>query len=481
MRKTEIAIAKPFEGAPRINLASVYGASPEKPFLLRIPATGQRPMRFCAAGLPEGLELKENIITGRVKHAGDYPVTLTAENALGVCEKRLTLEIRENHVLLTPLMGFTSWNAFESTVSQEMMTRTAQRMVDLGVSEYGYAYVNTDSGWQKEYGGEFDAIMPNEKFPDMKKMCDDIHTLGLKCGIYATPMLTAWGCPREFASIPGCTQGAADDRFARTNGGIGVIRKEKNNARQWAAWGFDYLKYDWAPTDPVNAELMRQELVATERDFGFCVTVMAMEPYAHYYAKHCNSYRANPDAHGQWPNLLAIYASHEKFGANVCKGHFFDLDMLDVGDGQYPEHENDASRFALTQDEQIVSFTMRAFFQSPLQISSSMEHISEFELSLYGNEEIIALNQDAAFDPARRLTAQEEAIGIEGVHIYERTLEDGAKAIAVFNMGETQACFDVTSEARAPWRDVWAKKDLGKRSAMTLDMAPHTVRVLRVG
>ena len=155
--------------------------------------------------------------------------------------------------------------------------------------------------------------------------------------------------------------------------------------------------------------------------------------------------------------------------------------MLDVGDGQYPEHENDTSRFMLTQDEQIVSFTMRAFFQSPLQISSSMENISEFELSLYGNEEIIALNQDAAFDPARRLTAQEEAIGIEGVHIYERTLEDGAKAIAVFNMGEAQACFDVTSDACALWRDVWAKKDLGKRSAMTLDMAPHTVRVLRIG
>ena len=160
MRYTEIAISKPFEGKPKINMAGLFGASPNKPVILRIPVTGERPVTYSAKNLPEGLTLNDNIITGMAKKEGEYKVLLTATNSLGSDFKEVTFEIKENNVLLTPLMGFTSWNAFGPDVSQQKQEMIAKKIVSSGISEYGYSYVNTDSGWQKDYGGEFDAIMP---------------------------------------------------------------------------------------------------------------------------------------------------------------------------------------------------------------------------------------------------------------------------------------------------------------------------------
>ena len=159
MSYTKIARATPFEGAPKINCASLFGASPKKSIIFRIPVTGKRPMKYSVRNLPSTLTLKENIITGTVENEGEYKITIVCENELGKIEKEITLEIKEGGVLLTPLLGFTSWNAFSHHVKQEDIERVAQRFVDLGLCEYGYSYINTDSGWQGEYGGEFDAVM----------------------------------------------------------------------------------------------------------------------------------------------------------------------------------------------------------------------------------------------------------------------------------------------------------------------------------
>ena len=147
MRYTQIASVKPFEGAPKINLPSVFGASPKKPFLMRIGASGERPIKFSAENLPEGLKLRENVIEGAVLKSGKYKIKLTAENALGKDEKYVSLEIGRGKLLLTPLMGFTSWNAFAfEGLTQEKMEYTAKRLEETGLVEYGYNYVNIDSG-----------------------------------------------------------------------------------------------------------------------------------------------------------------------------------------------------------------------------------------------------------------------------------------------------------------------------------------------
>ena len=472
MRKTKIAAAEPFVGAPKINLPSVFGASPKKPIILRIATTGERPITFIAKDLPDGLRLEGNIISGSVSEAGNYDITITAKNIHGEYTKKITLEIEADNVLVTPLLGFTSWNAFGSFVSQEGLLSVAHRMVDLGVTEYGYSYVNLDSGWQHKYGGEFDAIMPNFKFPDMKAMTDEIHSLGLKCGIYSTPMLKAWGSPIMYPSIPGCTVGAPDKRFTDMNDGIGVIRKEANNVKQWEAWGFDYLKYDWDPTDTVNAELMREELVKSSRDFGFCVTVRAMLEYHDYWSKYTSSYRSNGDSLGYWSNLIDIYKTRFKFAQYFTKGHYFDLDMLDIGTCNY-----DRVRRDFTEDEQIVAYTMRAFLNSPIQISSTLEDAAGFELSLYCNDEIIAINQDSAFS-APTLVLQKD--GTDGtLDIYEKRLEDGSYAYAYFNLTEDEIGMTSIFDGNSEVRDVWAKEDIARAEDLALTLFPHTVRVIK--
>lgn len=480
MRHTEIAIAKPFEGAPKINLPGVFGASPKKPLLLKIPVTGERPVSYTAKNLPEGLILENGIITGSVGEEGSYTALLTAENALGKAEKELTIEIKKDTVLLTPLMGFTSWNAFGYDVSQEKMENTAKRLTELGISEYGYNYINIDSGWQGEYGGEFDAIMPNEKFPDMKGFCDRMHSMGYKCGIYSTPMLNAYGCSMDHVPLPpGCTCGEPDDLFSDERGGIGLIRKEKNNALQWAAWSFDYLKYDWYPSDPYNAELMRRELIATDRDFGFCVTIKARAEYHKYWEKYCNSYRCNPDSHGTWSNLLAIYRTYFDYIDYINKGHYFDLDMLDTGYSDLFEgqHLYDNPDFGYTEDEQLVLYSMRAFLSSPIQISCHLEKVSEFELSMYCNEEIIAINQDSAFSAARPYMLLED--GKKIIHIFKKKLEGDDTAIAVFNLGETSELVNVYLDEVSAVRDLWAKKDMDHQDKISVYTHPHTVRIFK--
>ena len=481
MRYCEIARATPFEGVPKINNPRLIGASPKKPILIKIAATGKRPMKYAACHLPSGLSLCGNIISGEVADEGNYAVTLIAENELGKSEKEITLEIKNDTVLLTPLMGFTSWNAFGFEVTAEALLNTAKRMDELGLSEYGYSYINIDSGWQGEYGGKYDAIMPNEKFPDMKEFCRILHSRGFKCGIYSTPMLHAFGCSIDRIPLPpGCTVGEPDVRFADERGGIGLIRKEKNNALQWAEWGFDYLKYDWRPSDPYNAELMRQELVATDRDFGFCVTVKARAEYHTYWEKYCNSYRCNVDSVGTWKNLIEIYRTYFDFIDYVNKGHYFDLDMLDLGKCDLFDKLgfSDAEDFGFTEDEQLVAYSVRAFLNSPIQISAHLDELSDFELSMYCNEEIIAINQDSAFSTAIPVFIFEN--GDRMLHIFKKELEGGDTAYAFFNFGENEEVGKVYFDGVCSVRDVWAKKDLKPAKSASFIMPKHTVKIIRV-
>ena len=387
-----------------------------------------------------------------------------------MAEKTINLEIFDQNVLVTPLLGFTSWNAFAQHVTQDDIEGIAEKFISLGIAEYGYNYVNTDSGWQGEYGGEFDAIMPNKKFPDMKKMTDKIHALGLKCGIYSTPMLNAWGCPDDMVSIPGCTQGEPDYRFPDTNGGIGVIHKEKNNAKQWEKWGFDYLKYDWGPvTDPVNADLMRNELIKLNRDFGFCVTVCASLGFVNYFSKYCSSYRNNADTMANFENLKKVYESYFGYEEHMKKGHFFDLDMLDFGTCRLHTMWN-----CLTNDEKIIQLSIRAFLSSPIQISSTLERADDFELSVYCNEEILKISQDCAFKIPVYLKKINE--GKRYLHILEKELEDGQYAYMLLNLGEENEEISIDSSLKI--FDVWAKRELGANEN-SFSLYPHTVRILK--
>lgn len=465
-----IAKRRPFDGVPVLHTPTLFGATTGQAFLYRIPVTGGRPIRVTAEGLPAGLAFDGNILRGCVPADCTVTVTLRAENSLGTDEKQMRLVIAPDTVQLTPLLGFTTWNACGPYITQETVLGIADRLLDTGLADYGYGYVNVDSGWQDHYGGPYNAILPNAHFPDMKAMCDGLHARGFRAGIYSTPMLRAWGCPPEVEMLPGCTVGEPDERFPEAaNGGIGKERREAENVRQWCAWGFDYLKYDWAPTDGINAHYMKEELRKSGRTFTYCTTVFSNIRDAEIFRRDVSSWRDNKDSSPNWANIAERMETLERWRDHVCAGHFYDLDMLSVG-----RCREDPEDRGLTEEEKVFAYTMRAFFCSPIQISSPPETLTDFELDLFSNDEIIAVDQDARIDYPHRLPGFPD-----GVRVYERSMENGDTAYAVFHMEDCEKDLRLPLPGRCRIRDLWRKEDLPDADAVVFRAEPHAAYVFR--
>lgn len=268
----EIAALKPFDqGSPKINGPRIFGASPKRDFLYYIPVRGERPLAYSYVGtLPPGLSLNVNngTIVGQAEAEGEWPVTLQAENARGKDEREFKIVIRENTLCLTPLMGWTSWNAHATVVTDAHIRRAAELLRKTGLADRGYAYVNIDSGWQGTRPNAAGSIIPNQYFPDMYGLTAYLHRHGFKAGIYSTPMVHAWGSSDERLALPGSTGYPLNpEAFHPYYGGCGQRHFEEIDARQWAAWKFDYLKYDWPLCDGYHTKYMSDALRATGRDF----------------------------------------------------------------------------------------------------------------------------------------------------------------------------------------------------------------------
>ena len=179
---------------PRIHGPKVFGVRPDSPFLYTIPATGRRPMQFAADGLPAGLTLDSATgqIKGSLRHSGNWRVVFRARNSLGQVVRPFTI-IADTEIGLTPAMGWNSFNTYDVKVTQKQVLAAAHAMIESGLAQHGWSYINTDDGWQGVRGGKFNAIQPNEGFPDIAGMVEEIHGLGLKAGIYSTPWVTSYG------------------------------------------------------------------------------------------------------------------------------------------------------------------------------------------------------------------------------------------------------------------------------------------------
>ena len=245
----EILTPKP-PPTPRINGPSVFGVHPGSPFVYRIPATGQRPMEF-SANLPDGLNVNAATgnITGKMSSEGKYKVTLRAKNSLGESAKNFLIVVGDT-VSLTPAMGWNSWNCWGARVTAEKVLQSARGMAESGLIEHGWTYINIDDAWQaSRRGGPFNAIQGNSNFPDMKGLCEQIHGLGLKAGIYSTPWTTSYAnhIGGSSENPDGAWERPTGEKRGRVNKkilpwAIGRYSFATNDARQWAAWGIDYLK-----------------------------------------------------------------------------------------------------------------------------------------------------------------------------------------------------------------------------------------------
>lgn len=479
-------LTPPAPKTPRINGPSVYGVRPGSPFQYLIPATGERPMSYGVDGLPDGLMIDAHtgIIRGALPEPGEYVVTLRAKNALGAAEKQLRIRCGDT-IALTPPMGWNSWNCWGSSVSAEKVLRSAKALVDSGLAQHGWTYINIDDGWQGARSGPNQALVGNEKFLDMKGLCDQVHALGLKIGIYSTPWISS------YANFAG---GSSDDpkgawsrsldhekskRFGRTS-------FAQADAKQWGAWGIDYLKYDWHPIDVPHVEEMSKALRASGRDIIFSLSNSAPFEHAADWARLANCWRTTGDIWDYWDQtdhdwrfgVSEIAFNQDRWARFGGPGHWNDPDMLVVGQVGWGPNLHATH---LSPDQQYAHISMWCLLSAPLLIGCDLEQLDEFTRNLLTNDEVLALQYDANGQQAVRVAT------IGAVDVYLKQLADGGRAIGFFNRGKTPSKFTFNKLNRlnfvGEWtvRDLWRQTDLGTtKGSLDLDVPAEGVVLLKL-
>jgi alpha-galactosidase len=222
-----------YESVPVFHGAQVMGNYPNTPFIFTVPATGERPITFSAQNLPVGLSLDAStgIITGNVTAPGEYKLKVTATNAKGKTEEDLKIVIGET-LCLTPPMGWNSWNVFTKTLDEKMVMDMADAMVSTGMRDLGYAYIDMDDFWHADTRDSLGRPVPDaKKFPHgMKYLSNYVHSKGLKLGIYSCAGKMTCG-----------------HRF-------GGYTYEEIDAKTYAEWGIDLLKYDYCFAPPLTKD-----------------------------------------------------------------------------------------------------------------------------------------------------------------------------------------------------------------------------------
>lgn len=476
---------------PKINGAKVFGVRPGNPFLYTIAATGKRPMTFSVENLPEGLALNEatGIITGKINKEDKYKIILIAKNELGDAKQELRIEVGDK-ICLTPPMGWNSWNCWACSVDDAKVRASADAMVSSGLINHGWTYINIDDCWEikpdakePELQGEprdkNGMINTNKKFPDMKALADYVHGKGLKLGIYSGPgPLTCAGFTASY-------------------------QYELQDAKRYAEWGIDYLKYDWCSygkiaKDKSRGELMRPYTVMREaldkvpRDIIYSLCQYGMGDVWEWGAEvGGNCWRTTGDITDTWSSMSGIgikQSGHEKYSG---PGHWNDPDMLVIGlVGWGPQlHPSN-----LTPDEQYTHISMWSLLCSPLLIGADMSRLDDFTLNLLTNDEVIEINQDPLGVQARKIYDE------NGKQIWVKEMEDGSKAVGLFYpaMGKKNPvdyfnwegnksvkvnfkATDIGISGKFKVRDAWRQKDLGIfEDQFEADVPYHGVILIRV-
>jgi len=398
----------------------------------------------------------------RSTHSFLFVVTLLA--LLASPKKAAALD---NGLALRPPMGWNSWNTFRLKINEDLVKEVADVMVERGFKDAGYEYVVIDDGWQISRDEQGNIVVNPDKFPSgIKALADYVHAKGLKLGIYS-------------------------DAGTHTCGGYpGSRGYEYQDARQYAAWGVDYLKYDWCNTGnqsaPDSYTLMRDALLLTDRPIVFSICEWGTTKPWLWAPEVGHLWRTTFDIRPCWDcgrqthskgvqienfigftKILDRQVGLESFAG---PGHWNDPDMLEVGNG------------ALTYDENKAHFSLWCILAAPLMLGNDIRSLKPEIHDILTNKEVIAVNQDPRGRQGRKVRDDGD------FEVWSKELTDGCRAVLLFNRSKVKADIAFSwSEIGYPEylsltvRDLWQKKDLGEfKVSYSAQVPSHGVVMLKV-
>ena len=466
--KEEFVILTPKPGPqPRINGPKVYGCRPGHPFLYRIPTQGERPIAFAADGLPTTLRVDDTgIISGDAPPRGEYAITLRAQNRHGESVRSFKI-VSGDTLSLTPSMGWNHWYTHYFRVTDPMIREAADIMVTSGMADVGYQYVSIDDCWMNAVqnadplrtGALRDGsgmILPNRHFPDMKGMTDYIHSKGLKAGIYSTPG------PLTCSHFEGSFEHEALD------------------AKQYAEWGFDFLKYDWCSYEKIARTaagtpreiatkpfaLMGGFLREQNRDILYNLCQYGREEVWKWgAASGAQSWRTSIDLGLETDRVFEVALANARHREWSKPGSWNDPDYVQIGffgnPKAYAQTEHvEPIAVPLSPSEQYAFMSLWSLSAAPIFFGGDISRLDDFAISVLCNPEVIDIDQDSLGQCGRVMRIDEDRF------LMVKDLADGDKAVGLCNAGELPAVITATwSEiglaGKHAVRDVWRQKDLG--------------------
>jgi alpha-galactosidase len=359
-------------------------------------------------------------------------------------------DLAPNGLAKTPPMGWNSWNLFAGKIDDKTVREMADALVSSGMRDAGYIYLNIDDTWE----GDRDAngvIQTNNKFPDMKALADYVHSKGLKFGIYSSP--GPYTCA----------------------GYEGSYGHEAQDAKTYAAWGIDYLKYDWCsaarvyPDSAMRAvyQKMADALRATNRPIVYSLCQYGREDVWTWGDKvGGNLWRTTGDINDTYKRMMEIVDTQSAIAKYAGPGHWNDPDMLEIGNG------------GMTTDEYRTHMSLWAIFAAPLLAGNDVRGMTDDTKSILLNKDVIAVDQDP-------LGAQGQRSDKSGdVEYYIRPLSNGDRALVVVNRANS------STTTKIPWvdmipvgakvRDLWKHKDFTPSSDQSFTIPAHGSLMFRM-
>ncbi|KAI4306946.1 hypothetical protein L6164_030183 [Bauhinia variegata] len=361
-----------------------------------------------------------------------------------------------NGLAQTPQMGWNSWNFYACNINETVIKETADALVSTGLADLGYVYVNIDDCWSSVIRNLKGQLVPDPKtFPSgIKVLADYVHGKGLKLGIYSD------------AGVFTCQVRP------------GSLFHEVDDAKTFASWGIDYLKYDNCYNLGIPPKKryppMRDALNGTGRTIFYSLCEWGEDDPALWAGKVGNSWRTTDDINDTWASMTTIADINDKWASYAGPGGWNDPDMLEVGNGGMTYHEYRAH------------FSIWALMKAPLLIGCDVRNLTNETFELLSNKEVIAVNQDPLGVQGRKVNVS----GIDGcLQVWAGPLSGNRLVVALWNRCSEVATITATWEAlglesgiQVSIRDLWQHKEIATNavSSFSARVNVHDCRLFTV-